>query len=121
MRTFEYSDGKSSKFWNIQLQGQSFTVTFGRIGSKGQTQIKQFPSEDRARAAHDKLIAEKLAKGYRETPPAPASAPAGGTGGPRTFEYSDTRSHKFWNIELKGRSFTLTYGRIGSKGQTQTR
>src|SRR5215213_7674119 len=75
VRTFEYSDARSHKFWNIELQGKSFTVTYGRVGSKGQTQTKDFPSEDRARKEYDKLIAEKLAKGYRETTPA-AQAPS---------------------------------------------
>jgi uncharacterized protein (TIGR02996 family) len=70
MRTFEYSDARSHKFWNIERTGNAFTVTFGRIGSKGRSQTKEFPSEEGARAAADKLIAEKLAKGYRETTPA---------------------------------------------------
>ncbi len=34
MRTFEYSDGKSHKFWNIELHGKAFTVTYGRIGGR---------------------------------------------------------------------------------------
>lgn len=75
MRTFKYADDKSYKFWNIELQGKSFTVTFGRIGSKGQAQTKEFASEEAARAAYEKLIHEKLAKGYEETTPATASSP----------------------------------------------
>ena len=43
--TFVYSDGKSNKFWNIDLRGTSFTVTFGKAGAKGQTQTKDFPDE----------------------------------------------------------------------------
>jgi uncharacterized protein (TIGR02996 family) len=67
MRTFEFKDSKSNKFWNIELEGKSFTVTFGRIGTDGQTQTKDFPSEAAAKAARDKLVAEKLGKGYVET------------------------------------------------------
>ena len=81
------------KFWNIQLQGKSFTVTFGRIGSRGQTQLKQFPSEDRARAAHDKLIAEKVAKGYVEVggaPAGPAGKPASPKGKPVAYRLGVT-------------------------------
>jgi uncharacterized protein (TIGR02996 family) len=82
MRTFEYRDGKSAKFWAIDLQGDRFTVTFGRSGTSGQTQTKSFADETRARAAHDKLIAEKLKKGYVETassrPPGPAPQAPGG-------------------------------------------
>jgi uncharacterized protein (TIGR02996 family) len=67
MRTFVYTEGTSNKFWNIDLQGNSFSVTFGKIGTRGQSQTKDFPDEEKARKAHDKLVAEKLAKGYVET------------------------------------------------------
>jgi uncharacterized protein (TIGR02996 family) len=73
MRTFTYSDAKSHKFWNIELKGNSFTVTYGRQGAAGQTQTKQFPDEEKARKEHDKLVQEKLAKGYAETTPQTAS------------------------------------------------
>jgi uncharacterized protein (TIGR02996 family) len=75
MRTFVFSDAKSQKFWNIDLQGASFTVNFGKVGTKGQTQTKDFPSAEKARKAHDKLVAEKLAKGYVETTAAPSPLP----------------------------------------------
>ena len=76
MRTFVFKDDKSDKFWNIELRGQRFTVAFGRVGSKGQTQAKEFPDAAAARKAHDKLVAEKLGKGYVETTPAAAPKPA---------------------------------------------
>jgi uncharacterized protein (TIGR02996 family) len=69
MRTFEFKDAKSNKFWTIQLSGAKFTVTFGRIGTAGQTQTKTFSSAAAARKEHDKLVAEKLKKGYVETTP----------------------------------------------------
>jgi uncharacterized protein (TIGR02996 family) len=77
MRTFVLSDAKSNKFWNIELQGTRFSVTFGKVGTKGQTQTKDFPTEEKARQAHDKLVAEKLGKGYVETTPRqqPSAAP----------------------------------------------
>ena len=31
------------------------------------------------------------------------------------FEYTDAVSNKFWEINLKGKQVTLTYGRIGIK------
>src|SRR5262245_24173413 len=39
----------------------------------------------------------------------------------RTVTYRDARSHRFWNIEVTGKSHTVTYGRVGSKGRTQTK
>ena len=76
MRSFKYADDKSYKFWKIELEGSSYTVGFGRIGSKGQTKTKDFPTAEAAQKAYDKIIAEKLAEGYVETTP---SAPPTGT------------------------------------------
>jgi uncharacterized protein (TIGR02996 family) len=70
MRKFEFTDATSHKFWNIDLQGSKFTVHYGRIGTAGQTQEKSFPSPEAARKEHDKLVAEKVRKGYKETTPA---------------------------------------------------
>jgi uncharacterized protein (TIGR02996 family) len=69
MRTFVFRDEKSNKFWNIDLQGTRFIVSFGKVGTKGQTQTNDFADELDARKAHDTLIAEKLGKGYIETTP----------------------------------------------------
>ncbi len=63
-QSFQYTDDKSNKFWKISLDGKSFTVHFGRIGTAGQTQTKDFGSPEAAELEHDKLIAEKLRKGY---------------------------------------------------------
>jgi uncharacterized protein (TIGR02996 family) len=82
MRTFIYSDEKSHKFWNIELHGDSFTVTFGRQGTAGQTKTKKCKDEAAAEKEHDKLIKEKLGKGYEETTraaAAPAAAPSPAT------------------------------------------
>src|SRR5438309_2370843 len=69
MRTFQYSDAKSHKFWNIEVSGIRFTVTYGKVGAAGQTQTKTCASAEKARAEADKLIREKLKKGYFETTP----------------------------------------------------
>jgi uncharacterized protein (TIGR02996 family) len=130
MRRFEFRDGKSAKFWAIELAGRSFTVTYGKIGSAGQTQTKDFPDEARAQKAHDKLVTEKLAKGYQETTAAPAPAatpatpsPAAATaaGAERTFVCSAEKSLEFWNIALQGKRFTITSGTVGTAGKTQTK
>jgi uncharacterized protein (TIGR02996 family) len=69
MRTFQLSDAKSHKFWNIDVQGNKFTVTFGKIGTAGQSQTKTFDSAAEAQHEAEKLIREKLKKGYVETTP----------------------------------------------------
>lgn len=65
MARYEVSDGTSHKFWEITLAGKTFTVRWGRIGSRGQSIVKHFVTEPQARSAYDKLIAEKRRKGYR--------------------------------------------------------
>lgn len=65
-REFQFQDGSSDKFWTIELEGKSFTVQFGRTGTAGQSQTKDFSSSADAEKACEKLIAEKVKKGYQE-------------------------------------------------------
>jgi predicted DNA-binding WGR domain protein len=48
------------------LNGLASTVRFGRIGTPGQSQSKSFADAAKARNEVEKLIAEKLKKGYTE-------------------------------------------------------
>lgn len=65
-RHFEYVDEKSSKFWEICVEDTTVVVNYGRIGSSGQTQRKQFGDAGSAARHVEKLIAEKTGKGYCE-------------------------------------------------------
>jgi predicted DNA-binding WGR domain protein len=66
-RRFEFSEGKSSKFWEVTLDGSSYTVRFGRIGTDGQApKVNDAGSPEKASATVEKLIREKTAKGYME-------------------------------------------------------
>jgi predicted DNA-binding WGR domain protein len=76
VRRFEFVGGGSSKFWEISHQGAQVTVRFGRIGTTGQTQIKDLGSETAAAFHVANLIKEKLAKGYVAVKPQGASASA---------------------------------------------
>ena len=79
-REFEYADGKSFKFWKIDLQGNNVVTRYGRIGSEGQETTKDFGSPGAAQKGYDKLVAEKLGKGYVEkTAAAPAKSAAKGS------------------------------------------
>jgi len=37
----------------------------------------------------------------------------------RRFEYESGASHKFWEIEVIGITYTARWGKIGTRGQTQ--
>ena len=83
MRRFELVEGTSSKFWSVGVEDAELTVTYGRIGTAGQTKTKSFASAAAASAEAAQLIREKTAKGYTEVggvapvpTPAPAAKPA---------------------------------------------
>ncbi len=67
VRHFEFVEGKSSKFWEISVDGCEVTVRYGRIGAAGTTKVKTFADTEAAQRDADKLIAEKTGKGYAET------------------------------------------------------
>jgi predicted DNA-binding WGR domain protein len=66
IRYFEFIGGSSRKFWEVSIHGAGFTVRFGRIGTMGQSQTKNFSDETKANHEAENLIAEKLKKGYVE-------------------------------------------------------
>jgi predicted DNA-binding WGR domain protein len=77
-------EGGSKKFWRARVDGGSLFVNFGRIGTGGQTQVKDLGSEAKARAELDKVAGSKRRKGYEDagdavadgsSAPAPAAAP----------------------------------------------
>ena len=77
MTYLEYCDEQSEKFWQINIEGCSHTVTFGRIGTKGQSKTKTFASKEECEKDAAKLIQSKKAKGYAalgETPQPKAPA-----------------------------------------------
>lgn len=65
-RRFEFQEGNSSKFWEVEIKGSSVTTWWGKLGTAGQSKTKEFDSPEKARKEHDKLVAEKTDKGYEE-------------------------------------------------------
>ncbi len=66
MRHFIYQDEKSHKFWAVEQQGNELHISWGKVGTKGQSQIKSFSDAAAVAKAELKLIAEKVKKGYVE-------------------------------------------------------
>lgn len=69
----EFEEGTSSKFWRARVEGKTLYVNYGKIGSNGQTQVKDFANADGAHKEYDKLVREKRKKGYVDS--------GGGSGG----------------------------------------
>ena len=66
MRHFIFQDEKSHKFWAVEQQGNELHICWGKVGTKGQNQVKSFADAAAAEKAGLKLIAEKVKKGYVE-------------------------------------------------------
>ena len=87
MRSFEYIDDTSAKFWEVEQADTELNIRWGRIGTQGQSQTKSFADAAKANAAMVKLVKEKTGKGYGEVAAAadatlgsaPAKALAGKT------------------------------------------
>ena len=86
MRRWEFVEGGSDKFWEAAVDGAVVTVRYGRSGTGGREQGKEFPTAEAAQAHFARTVAEKERKGYRETTsdgttagPAPAPRPVAAT------------------------------------------
>jgi DNA ligase-1 len=75
-RRFECTEDGSAKFWEISVSGSSHTVTFGKLGTGGQSKTKEFADAAAAAADAAKLVGEKTKKGYVETGGVSAPKPA---------------------------------------------
>lgn len=62
----EFEEGTSSKFWRARVEGKTLYVNYGKIGTNGQTQVKDFGSHADAVKEYEKLIREKRKKGYAD-------------------------------------------------------
>ena len=48
-------DGSSKKFWRARVESGTLYVNYGRIGTGGQTQVKELGTDDKARKELDKV------------------------------------------------------------------
>jgi predicted DNA-binding WGR domain protein len=82
----EFEEGNSSKFWRARVEGKTLYVNYGKIGSNGQTQVKDFAGPDAAQHEYDKLVREKRKKGYVDA----GGGGGGGGGGEEEDEDEDS-------------------------------
>ncbi|MCX4243900.1 WGR domain-containing protein [Paraliomyxa miuraensis] len=67
-------EGGSKKFWRARVEGGTLYVNYGRIGTTGQTQVKELGTDDKARAELDKVAGSKRRKGYADAGDAVAAS-----------------------------------------------
>ena len=66
LRYFEFKDAHSSKFWEVSVAGSTVTARYGKLGTNGQTSVKELDSPEQAQEHARKQAAGKLKKGYQE-------------------------------------------------------
>jgi len=71
----EFEEGTSSKFWRARVDGSTLYTNYGKIGTAGQTSVKDFGDPAAAQREYDKLVRDKRKKGYLD---AGAARPAAG-------------------------------------------
>ena len=65
MARYEFKQGSSAKFWQVEVVGTTCVTTYGRIGTDGRETVKQCSSVQEAQATADKTAAGKVKKGYQ--------------------------------------------------------
>lgn len=91
-RLFINQTGDSNKFWSIDQADNSYTVTWGKIGTEGRINYKAFSSAEDCSKEVEKLIKEKLSKGYQEI------SEQGSIPDKPTQEYKSMDEDVFWEI-----------------------
>ena len=86
----EYKDYKSHKFWQIEVNNNEFTVLYGKIGTEGRAQTKTFKDHNEALKEAQKIMAQKIKKGYMKMAEASATEYKIGD------EVDATKSYKFF-------------------------
>jgi len=149
-RYFEFVEGTSSKFWEVWIEKNEVRTRYGKIGSAGQTTVKDEGSTAAAQKLHDKLVKEKTGKGYGEKasgavagppnervtapmeplpkpkaaalppPPKQEEAPRPDDGF-RRWENTEDGAAKFWEIKVEDSAHTVRFGKLGTAGQEKTK
>lgn len=66
-RCFYSQEKNSNKFWNVKVEKNRLIVRFGKTGTSGRENIKEYPDNAAALKEAEKLIGQKIKKGYIET------------------------------------------------------
>ena len=96
-RRFVYQDAKSDKFWDIEFEGTTQTVVYGKTGTTGREAVKEFATAEECTKESEKLITQKLKKGYTEL--------AEGEAAPEKREYSEEEKADYFFWEAIEKSY----------------
>ena len=63
-----FVDEKSDKFWRVETADCEMVVNYGKTGTTGRYEIKEFDSEEECEKNAAKLVNSKTKKGYQDMP-----------------------------------------------------
>ncbi len=63
---YEFSNGKSAKFWEVKKLGLKYSIRYGRIGTQGKLVHTLMKTSEEAYAQVEKMKKSKIKKGYKE-------------------------------------------------------
>lgn len=99
---FHDSNQNAHKFYQISREGKLVHYQWGRVGTKGQHQVKEFGSAAQASSAFHDRLRRKGGEGYEDTP-RPSGAPEIPLSGPtQTQDLDDSRDDNYfveWSVE----------------------
>ena len=110
-RYFEYKDAKSSKFWEVSVSGKKVNIRYGKIGTAGQSTLKELSSPVEAKAHAEKQAAGKVKKGYKEVAKKAAKKAAtkkAATKKTATKKAATKTTKKTATATLSGQTFVVT-------------
>ena len=96
-RSFIYQDAKSDKFWDIDFEGTTQTVVYGKTGTAGREAVKEFATPEECTKESEKLILQTLKKGYTELKEGEAA--------PEKREYSEEEKADYFFWEAIEKSY----------------
>ncbi|EEU9259999.1 WGR and DUF4132 domain-containing protein [Escherichia coli] len=96
MRHFIFQDEKLHKFWAVEQQGNELHISWGKVGTNGQNQVKSFADAAAAAKAELKLIAEKTKKGYVENASANVHIPPITKATPEVETSPESKNQRPW-------------------------
>jgi|APSaa5957512493_1039668.scaffolds.fasta_scaffold85538_1 predicted DNA-binding WGR domain protein len=62
---YEFSNGKSAKFWEVKKLGLKYSIRYGRIGTRGKLVNTLMKTSEEAYAQVEKMKKSKIKKGYQ--------------------------------------------------------
>ena len=102
-RRFIYQDAKSDKFWDIDFEGTTQTVVYGKTGTAGREAVKEFASAEECVQESEKLILQKLKKGYTELKEGEAAPEK------RAYSEEEKADYFFWEAIEKSYKYKKAY------------